>query len=125
VIELLLIAAGGALGALSRYGLASWIDGRFAGRYPAGTLSVNVLGCLILGALMAVAEDSASISPRLRLFVGVGLLGAFTTFSTFSVETLALMREGRSGVALASVGLNLALGLGAAFVGHLAVTELA
>jgi CrcB protein len=125
VIELLVIAAGGALGAVSRYGLSVWVDGRLEGRFPAGTLMVNVLGCLALGALMAVAETHSAVSPRLRLFLGVGLLGAFTTFSTLGVETLALLREGRPAAALISVGLNVALGLAAAALGHTVALKLA
>lgn len=118
-----LVAVGGALGAVGRYGLAVFIDERVQGRFPAGTLVVNVLGCLALGALMAAAEGT-ELSPRVRLALGPGVLGAFTTFSTFSVETLALLREGRAGAALLSVGANLLLGLLAAALGHLLTERL-
>ena len=74
-------------------------------------------GCFALGALMTVAGEGQGVSPRTRLFLGTGLLGAFTTFSTFGVETLALAREGRPTAALLSVGLNLLVGVGAALTG--------
>ncbi len=123
--ELAVIAAGGALGAVGRYGLSLWVDRRMGAHLPHGTLVVNVLGCLALGALLAYIEDANGFSPRLRLFLATGLLGAFTTFSTFGAETVALARAGQMTSALANVALNVVLGLAAVMVGVITVNKLA
>ncbi len=87
------IGMGGFIGAVSRY----WVSGlaqKFSDRYPLGTLSVNLLGSFILGFLATLFLEKVIVSQELRLFVLVGLLGAFTTYSTFSMETLNLIRSG-------------------------------
>ena len=89
---LLCIAGGGAAGALLRYAAAGLVQRAASGTFPWGTLSVNLAGCLMLGALWAMFE-ALSVSPNVRALLGVGLLGAFTTFSTFSVESLNLLRD--------------------------------
>lgn len=90
---LLAIAAGGVVGAESRYGLGLLV-GRHPGAFPLGTLAVNVLGCLLIGALTATLA-ATDRSPRLaRPFLGVGVLGGFTTFSTFAVDTVGLLHAG-------------------------------
>ena len=84
---------GGFLGAVGRY----WISGlaqKFSDRFPLGTLSVNVLGSFILGLLATLFLEKMIVNQEIRLFLLVGLLGAFTTYSTFSLETLNLMRSG-------------------------------
>ncbi len=110
------IAAGGALGALSRYFVAGWVQDRFFGAYPWGTFVVNVVGAFLLGFSYRLFEGLA-ISPETRAFAAVGFLGAFTTFSTFSYETATLMQDGEwSAAALYSLG-SLALGVAAVFAG--------
>ena len=104
------VALGGALGSALRYAVGIWL----AGSFPWGTLLVNVLGSLLLGALAALGEG---LSPSGRLLLGAGLCGAFTTFSALSVETLRLAQDGRLGAAALNLGLNLGLGLGAAWLG--------
>jgi CrcB protein len=87
------VGLGGFLGAVSRY----WVSGlaqRLSDRFPFGTLSVNLLGSFILGVLATLFLEKIIVSQEMRLFVLVGLLGAFTTYSTFSLETLNLMRSG-------------------------------
>jgi len=118
------IGIGGALGAMARFGVSVWIDGRTGARFPWGTLAVNALGCLALGALMAWFATHDDPSRRLRLFAATGFLGAFTTFSTFGFETLALARDGRHGAALANVGLQLVVGGLAAVIGHVGLSRL-
>ena len=119
--ELLVIGCGGFLGAIARYSLTGWVH-RWAGAgFPWGTLAVNVVGCLAIGGLMALVESRAALSPAVRLFVGIGLLGSLTTFSTFGYETLELVRRSELGLALANAGGNLLLGLGAVLVGRLLV----
>jgi CrcB protein len=84
---LLVIAAGGALGSLARYGLSLAIP-HGAGQFPVATLLVNVVGCLLIGGLMATITESSRPHRLLRPFFGIGLLGGFTTFSTYAVEVL-------------------------------------
>lgn len=122
--ELAVIAAGGALGAMGRYGLSLWVDRRLGAGFPHGTLVVNVLGCLALGALLAYVEDIGGFSPRWRLFLATGLLGAFTTFSTFGYETVVLARDGEWTAALGNVALNVVVGLAAVTTGMIAVNRI-
>jgi CrcB protein len=91
-----LIALGGALGSLARAGLSLWLS---SGRFPWGTISVNLAGSFLLGLVVAAAAFKA-IDPPTAAFLGLGFCGAFTTFSTFSVETLALIERGALGMAL-------------------------
>ncbi|MEX2473083.1 MAG: fluoride efflux transporter CrcB [Gemmatimonadota bacterium] len=87
------VALGGALGAVFRYLLGSWIQGMSGGSFPWGTWTVNVLGSLLLGFAMVWLTETLA-SAELRLFVAMGFLGSFTTFSTFSFETVELIQEG-------------------------------
>lgn len=113
---LLWIALGGALGALARYGLAGWVQDGTAGTFPWGTLVVNVLGCFLLGFAFRTLQLSA-LPPALRGAITVGFLGAFTTFSTFSLEAVGLIQEERWARAIGYVGGSVALGLAALVVG--------
>lgn len=122
--KLLVIGAGGCLGAVARYGLAGLVQRLWPGRLPLGTLLVNVLGCLVIGALMAWIDSRPSVAPPLRLFLLTGLLGAFTTFSTFGYETFALLRAGDLATAGGYVLLSVAVGLAAVLGGHLAARAL-
>jgi len=87
--------------------------------FPFGTLVVNVLGCLLIGLLHGVAETKQIISPELRLFLMIGLLGGFTTFSTFGYETLALMHDAEIFRAVGNVILQILMGLIAVWVGDM------
>lgn len=87
------VAVGGALGALLRFGVSGWVQGWTAGPFPWGTMTVNVLGSLLLG-FAVVWLEAAATSAEIRQFATIGLLGAFTTFSTFSYEAVALLRDG-------------------------------
>lgn len=111
------IAAGGALGALARYAVSGWAQSLGGTRLPWGTLAVNVLGSFLLGFLVALALGHAGGEAGGRHFWGIGFLGAFTTFSTFSYETVALFQGGDWTGGAANVGLNLGLGLAAAVAG--------
>lgn len=110
-----LIAVAGAVGALARYGTSVGMKHLCGDGFPVGTLVVNVVGCFLLGILAQLGEQQ--VSPHLRLIVGVGFLGAFTTFSTFGVETVSRFQQGETGVALGNVALNLLVGLGAVVLG--------
>ncbi len=117
MIRYLLVAIGGMLGAVSRYGLAGWISDATQGRFPYGTLAVNVIGSFVIGFFLTLALERFSWSPELRVFFTVGFLGAFTTFSTFSYETVELLREGAYALAAANMGLSLFGCLAATFAG--------
>lgn len=113
---LLMVAAGGALGAVARYGLSGWVQSVTDGTFPWGTLVVNVLGCFFLGFAFRVLQLSA-LAPALRGAVTVGFLGAFTTFSTFGLETVGLLQDGRWARAAAYVGASVAVGVVAVLAG--------
>jgi CrcB protein len=94
------IAAGGAIGALSRYGVLLLLP-TVPGRFPWGTFTINVVGCALIGVLMVLVTEVFTDRPLLRPFVGVGILGGFTTFSTYANETRALLRPGSVPIAAA------------------------
>lgn len=93
-MTILYIALGGIAGTLSRYGLEGWIQSRTATGFPLGTLTVNVTGSFMLGFIIRVATGTALISPDIRAAVTIGFCGAFTTMSTFSYESVALLNDG-------------------------------
>ncbi len=116
VQKLLLIGAGGAAGALLRYAL-SGLAYRFLGEtFPWGTLIVNVLGCFLIGLLWAVAER-VPLSSTFHVFVFTGVLGAFTTFSTYGLETFNLLRDGEIILALGNFLASNVIGIGAVIAG--------
>jgi CrcB protein len=104
------VLAGGALGALGRYWVAGWVQQWLGSSFPWGTVGVNLIGSYLLG-FVVQASLIGGWTGELRLFVAVGFLGAFTTFSTFAFEALELLRAGQGPEALAYVALNLVLGL--------------
>ncbi len=116
VRELGVIAIAGALGSVARYGATAWAQRRFGDGFPHGTLLVNVVGSFALGAVLGWAL-TGNVHKLTKAGVGTGFLGAFTTFSTFSCETVLLMKEGRLGAAAANVALNVVLGAVAALLG--------
>ncbi|MGC7871313.1 fluoride efflux transporter CrcB [Desulfosporosinus sp. SYSU MS00001] len=93
-MNILVIALGGALGALSRYGLGLWVSGKWSQGFPLGTFIINITGAFLLGFLNILFIEKLSISPLWRLGIGIGFLGAYTTFSTFSYETIMLLEGG-------------------------------
>lgn len=115
-MEILLIGAGAALGAPSRYALDRAIQLRHTAWTPWGTLTVNLLGSLIMGSLLGLV--SAGTSTGVVLFLGTGFCGAFTTYSSFGFETVRLLEERATWSALGNVAITLLGGLGAAMVGY-------
>ena len=109
----------GAVGALLRYEVELHVRRRLGPEFPWGTLVINVSGAFVLGLLTGLAAHHG-ISTRVLTVVGTGLLGAFTTFSTFTFDTVGLAERGRSTGAAANVGVSLVVGLGAAALGLLA-----
>jgi len=115
--QCLIIGLGGALGAVARYALSSYIYQKYIHSFPWGTFTVNILGCFILGIVYVFGVEILTLSPSTRLFVSVGFIGAFTTFSTFSLETLNLIKNGEIKTALLYGPGSLILGLFAVWLG--------
>jgi CrcB protein len=116
-VKLLWIGIGAFLGANLRYLLQTWAVGRWGPDFPYGTLIINISGSLILGFFLTVATQRVAVSPEWRAFITVGLLGGFTTFSSFSVETLNLVQMGRWLPAALYLAGNVCLGLLGAYLG--------
>lgn len=93
MIKLIIIGIGGFVGAILRYTISGVVYDLYGNKFPLGTLVVNLLGCFALGFFITLAEGKFIFSPQIRTFTAIGLLGAFTTFSTFSFETLALIQD--------------------------------
>ena len=106
--NLIFIALGGAGGALARYGLYVLVHGDDAVRFPWATLAVNVLGSFAIGIAYVLIVERGMLHPDWRHIAMIGFLGAFTTFSTFSLEALALFEAGRAALALGYVGASVA-----------------
>jgi fluoride exporter len=111
------IAIAGALGALARYGLEGVVSRRLPTAFPWGTLAVNVSGALALGFLFTLTTERLLVAPWLRSALAIGFLGAYTTFSTFSLETFRLLEDGARGLALLNAAASVALGLVAVYAG--------
>ncbi len=115
----LLVGIGGAAGAMARYGAGVLTNRVIGPPVPYATALVNILGCAVIGVLAGgAAGGHIRMSPEARLFVFVGILGGFTTFSSFGLDTLNLFLEGRISHALLNVAVQVGLGLAAVFVGY-------
>ena len=119
MLQILAIAGGGALGALGRFWMSSGVYRLLGRELPWGTLVVNGLGSFLMGLLFVLFMERSTAGPELRAAVLVGFLGAFTTFSTFSMETLALIEAGYPGRALLNVMLSVLVCLSACWAGLL------
>ena len=118
-ITLMIVAFGGAIGAVSRFQITNWFAVWFGTNFPYATLAVNVGGSLIMGLLMAALTNGTLISPSWKPLIGVGFLGALTTFSTFSFDTLLLFTQGEWLKAGLNIILNVMLCLIAVTVGYI------
>jgi CrcB protein len=119
------IAIGGALGSMARYGCGGWVARLMGGVFPYGTLVVNTSGALVMGFFAAISlqEGRFLVPPSARLFVMTGVCGGYTTFSTFSLETLNLMRDGEWSRALGNIVGSVVLSLFAVWLGYVAALK--
>lgn len=119
MMKLLLIGSGGFIGSVLRYLVSGSVQTASQSiAFPYGTLAVNVIGCLFIGFLSELAESRALFSTDTRSFLVLGILGGFTTFSAFGIETMNLLRGGETALALANIGAQVLLGLGAVWLGY-------
>jgi CrcB protein len=115
-LQLLAIGVGGAIGAVLRFVISGLAYSLLGQNFPWGTLIVNMIGCFVIGFLSRLFEDLA-ISPNLRVLILVGGLGAFTTFSTYALENVNLLRDGELGIALIDITVSTVLGIIFVFLG--------
>lgn len=121
--NLVLVAVGGALGSVARYLVATWA-GASAGGFPRGTLLVNLIGSFVISVVLELSLRSTAVPASTRLFVVTGVLGGFTTYSSFNYETLRLLDQGAVGTGLLNLGLTVAGCLGAGTLGLLSTRAL-
>jgi len=115
--QVIAIAVGGAFGSVLRYGLSTWVHTLVGRGFPYGTLAVNVLGCLAMGFLFVLLVERMGESVLWRAGLLIGVLGGFTTFSTFSIETFNLIEQGAMAKAAANMAASLVLCVGATWLG--------
>ena len=115
--QLIAIACGGAIGALSRFGLQQWLAPIYSGRFPLAIFITNSIGSLCIGLIYVVIVERGILPEVWRAFLMVGLLGAFTTFSAFSSDSLRLIEQGEGLIALSNIFANVVVGLIGAFIG--------
>lgn len=121
--KIILLVTGGAVGTLARYGLSGLTHTIFGGTFPYGTLAVNLAGSFLIGLLWGFVEVG-NINSSMRTFIFIGILGGFTTFSSYALETLNLVRDGESKMALANIMATNILGLILVFLGFIAAKGL-
>jgi len=115
----LFVALGGALGSVSRYLVGTWVQTASQSiDFPYGTLTVNLVGCFMIGFLSQLAETRGVFTPETRALVIIGVLGGFTTFSSFGNDSINLLRDGETFNALANIGANVIFGLALVWLGR-------
>ena len=112
------IGLAGLIGTLLRYWLSGFVARRYGETFPVGTLVVNVLGCLVAGAVFNLTEERFLVNPTLRTVILIGLLGGFTTFSSYGLQTFTLLRDGEFGLATLNIVVSNVLGLFMVWVGY-------
>jgi CrcB protein len=113
----LVVLAGAGLGGLARYMAGTWIMAKYGGRFPMGTFVINITGAFLIGVLMTLLTERFHPHPNWRLFVVVGILGGYTTFSSFEYETYQAMRDGERWLGLVYVAGSVVLGYLAVWLG--------
>lgn len=118
MLRTLLIGIAGLAGTLLRYWLSGFVARRYGETFPVGTMVVNVLGCFIAGALFNLTEERFLVNPTLRTVILIGLLGGFTTFSSYGLQTFTLLRDGEFGLATLNIVVSNTLGLFMVWAGY-------
>jgi len=119
--KFLFVGVGGFLGSMARYAVGGAVGRMRAGwTFPLETLLINVSGCIVIGLLAGLSESRGLFSGNTRAFLFVGVLGGYTTFSTFGYESFQLLRDGQWSSAALSTGLHIVLGIGGVWAGHAA-----
>jgi CrcB protein len=119
LLLILLVGVGGFVGAVMRYAVINWVQyALHTSTLPYGTLTVNVIGCLVIGLLGGLSESRNLLTAETRALLLIGVLGGFTTYSTFGYETVQLLRDGESLTAFSNIGLQVCLGLVAVWIGY-------
>jgi CrcB protein len=116
----ILIGIAGLVGTLLRYWVSGVVAQKYGERFPWGTMAVNLVGCFLAGAVFYLAEERSLLSPTLRTIIMVGLLGGFTTFSSYGLQTFTLLRDGEFGLATINVAVSNVLGLLLVWAGYVA-----
>ncbi|HKY27779.1 MAG TPA: fluoride efflux transporter CrcB [Pyrinomonadaceae bacterium] len=120
----ILVGLAGLAGTLLRYWLSGVVARRFGETFPWGTMAVNVIGCFLAGATFYLTEERFLVSPTVRTVILIGLLGGFTTFSSYGLQTFTLIREGEFGWATLNVAVSNLLGLLMVWAGYVSVKAL-
>ena len=122
MLNIILVGLGGFIGSILRFVLNNVIYSHLNyPLYPYGTFIVNVSGCLLIGVIAGLAEHRLNFSPELRIFIQIGILGGYTTFSTFGYETFGLLRDGQFMLGLANVLSQVIVGILAVWLGYFIV----
>jgi CrcB protein len=114
----ILIALAGLIGTVLRYWLSGVVARQYGETFPWGTMAVNLIGCVGAGAVFFLTEERFAVSPTLRTVILIGLIGGFTTFSSYSLQTFALLRDGEFGMAVLNVITSNLLGLFMVWIGY-------
>jgi CrcB protein len=114
----LFVGIAGLAGTLLRYWLSGFVARRYGETFPVGTMVINVLGCLLAGAIFNLTEERFLMNPTLRTVILIGFLGGFTTFSSYGLQTFTLLRDGEFGLATLNVAVSNVLGLFMVWLGY-------
>jgi CrcB protein len=117
--KLFVVLSGAGLGGVARYAAGTWIMAKYGGRFPLGTFLINVSGSFLIGILMTLFTERLDPHPNWRLFLVVGILGGYTTFSSFEYETYQAVRDGEHWMGLLYVGSSVLLGYAGVWLGAL------
>jgi CrcB protein len=124
MLNTILIGLAGLTGTLLRYWLSGFVARQYGETFPWGTMTVNMIGCLVTGAVFNLTEERFLVNPTLRTVILIGLMGGFTTFSSYGLQTFTLLRDGEFGLATLNIGISNALGLLMVWTGYALVKVL-
>jgi CrcB protein len=118
MMKIILIGLAGLFGTLLRYSLSGLVARQYGETFPWGTMAVNLIGCFLAGGIFYVTEERFLVNPTLRTVILIGLLGGFTTFSSYGLQTFALLRDGEFGLAILNIAASNLLGLVMVWAGY-------